>query len=150
MPTESHGRGTGSSRHRPRHRSKHCDVTRVPSMEATAWWRNREDTETNFDNRIFKNGILTLLLVLMGVALLYAYRAQSPSAAVASYDKAITEIRSGQVTAVTLATDTAPINKVDKTTEPVNIGTNDGGAFQKVRVDYNATQPSNSQVTINI
>ncbi|HTH71144.1 MAG TPA: ATP-dependent zinc metalloprotease FtsH [Candidatus Saccharimonadales bacterium] len=86
----------------------------------------------------------------MGVALLYAYRAQSPSATVASYDKAITEIRSGQVTAVTLNTDTATINKVDKTSETVNIGTNDGGAFQKVIVDYNATQPPSSQVTINI
>jgi cell division protease FtsH len=32
----------------------------------------------------------------------------------------------------------------------VNIGTNDGGAFQKVIVDYNATQPPSSQVTINI
>jgi len=86
----------------------------------------------------------------MGVALLYAYRAQSPSATVASYDKAISEIRSGQVTAVTLNTDTATITKVDKTSETVNIGTNDGGAFQKVIVDYNATQPPSSQVTINI
>jgi len=86
----------------------------------------------------------------MGVALLYAYRAQSPSASVASYDKAISEIRSGQVTAVTLNTDTATITKTDKTSETVNIGTNDGGAFQKVIVDYNATQPASGQVTINI
>jgi len=86
----------------------------------------------------------------MGVALLYAYRAQSPSASVASYDTAITQIRSGQVKSVTLNTDTATIDKVDGTHETVNICTNDGGAFQKVIVDYNATQPSSSQVTINI
>jgi cell division protease FtsH len=86
----------------------------------------------------------------MGVALLYAYKAQSPSAAIVSYDKAITELRSGQVKSVTLNTDTATISKLDNTTETVNIGTNDGGAFQKIVVDYNATQPPGSTVTINI
>jgi cell division protease FtsH len=86
----------------------------------------------------------------MGVALLYAYKAQSPSAAAVSYDKAITEIRSGQVQSVTISGDTATVVKPDKSTETVNIGTNDAGAFQKVVVDYNATQPSSGQVTINI
>src|SRR6266849_5598155 len=107
----------------------------------------REDRATNFDNRIFKNGILTVLLVLMGVALLYAYRAQSPSAAVASYDKAVSEIQSGQVKTVNLATDTATLVKSDNSTETVNIGANDGGALQKLVVDYNATQPPSSRVT---
>src|SRR5260221_90394 len=108
----------------------------------------REDRATNFDNRIFKNGILTVLLVLMGVALLYAYRAQSPSAAIVSYDKAITEIQSGQVKSVALGTDTATLVKTDNSTETVNIGTNDGGAFQKLVVDYNATQPPGAKVTL--
>src|SRR5438045_4728489 len=95
MPMASPSRAGGSWRRHQPHRSKQCGVTRVPSIAA-----NREDTETNFDNRIFKNGILTLLLVLMGVALLYAYRAQSPSAAVATYDKAVSEIQTGQVSKV--------------------------------------------------
>jgi cell division protease FtsH len=86
----------------------------------------------------------------MGVALLYAYRAQSPSALIASYDKAVTEITSGQVTKVTINGDTAIIEKVDKSTETVNIGANDGGAFQKVVTDYNATQPATSRVQLNI
>jgi cell division protease FtsH len=110
----------------------------------------REDRATNFDNRIFKNGILTVLLVLMGVALLYAYRAQSPTAAIVSYDKAVSEIQSGQVKTVNLATDTATLVKSDNSTETVNIGANDGGAFQKLVVDYNATQPSSSRVTLNL
>ncbi len=110
----------------------------------------REDRATNFDNRIFKNGILTVLLVLMGVALLYAYRAQSPSAAIVSYDKAITEIQSGQVKSVALGTDTATLVKTDNSTETVNIGTNDGGAFQKLVVDYNATQPPGAKVTLQL
>jgi len=61
----------------------------------------------------------------MGVALLYAYRAQSPSATVVSYDKAITEIRSGQVQSVTISGDTATVLKTDKTPETVSIGAND-------------------------
>jgi len=110
----------------------------------------REDRATNFDNRIFKNGILTVLLVLMGVALLYAYRAQSPSAQVVSYDKAVSEIQSGQVKTVNLGTDAATLVKSDNSTETVNIGANDGGAFQKLVVDYNATQAPSSRVTLNL
>jgi cell division protease FtsH len=110
----------------------------------------REDTATNFDNRIFKNGILTLLLVLMGVALLYAYRAQSPSAAIATYDKVVSEIQAGQVSKVTINTDTATIEKIDKTTETVNIGANDTGTFQKIVLDYNTTQPAGGKVQLTI
>ncbi|HEV2249895.1 MAG TPA: ATP-dependent zinc metalloprotease FtsH [Candidatus Limnocylindria bacterium] len=110
----------------------------------------REDTATNFDNRIFKNGILTLLLVLMGVALLYAYRAQSPSAAVATYDKVVSEIQAGQVSKVTISGATATIEKTDKTQETVNIGTDTAGTFQKTVLDYNNTQPASNRVTLTI
>jgi cell division protease FtsH len=118
-------------------------------MEAAARKRSREDTATNLDNRIFKNGILTLLLVLMGVALLYAYKAQSPSALIATYDKAVSEIQSGQVTKVTISGDSAMLEKPDKSTETVNIGMNDNGAFQKIVTDYNAAQPVNSRVQLS-
>jgi cell division protease FtsH len=90
-----------------------------------------------------------MLLVLMGVALLYAYRAQSPSAQVASYDKAVSEIASGQVAKVTVSGDTATIEKLDKSTETVNIGPNDNGAFTKTVTDYNATQPVSSRIQLN-
>jgi cell division protease FtsH len=85
----------------------------------------------------------------MGVALLYAYRAQSPSAQIASYDKAVSEIASGQVTKVTVSGDTAVIEKIDKSTETVNIGPNDNGAFTKTVTDYNATQPVASRIQLN-
>jgi cell division protease FtsH len=52
---------------------------------------------------MFKNGILTLLLVVMGVALLYAYRAQSPSPEEVSYSTALQEIRAGEVQTVRVA-----------------------------------------------
>jgi cell division protease FtsH len=90
-----------------------------------------------------------MLLVLMGVALLYAYRAQSPSAQIVSYDKAVSEIQSGLVTKVTINGDSATIEKVDKSTEMVNIGANDNGAFQKIVTDYNATQPAGSRVNLS-
>jgi ATP-dependent Zn protease len=93
--------------------------------------------------RVVRNLILTLLLVLMGVALLYAYRAQSPSAQIVTYDRAVAEIQSGRVTKVTISGDTATLEKTDKAVETVNIGANDNGAFQKIVTDYNATQPAN-------
>src|SRR5258708_13529910 len=110
----------------------------------------REERATSVDSGIFKNGILTVLVVLMGVALLYASRAQSPSAAIVSYDKAITEIQSGQVKSIALSTGSATLVKTDNSTETVNIGANDGGAFQKLVVDYNATQSSGSRVVLNL
>src|SRR2546423_7256774 len=150
MPMGKPIRSAGSMPSHHRHRSRRCSVTPLTSIPATAYGRDREDTVTNFDNRIFKNGILTLLLVLMGVALLYAYRAQSPSAAVVSYDKAITEIRSGQVKQVNLGTESATIDKIDGSHEAVNIGTDTSGTFQKTVLHHNATHPPNSQGTPHI
>jgi len=87
----------------------------------------------------------------MGVALLYAYKAQSPSAAPVLYSQAVAEIQSGQVKRVTINGDTATLDKTDNTThETVTIGTNDGGAFQKLIVDYNATQPGTRQVELSL
>ena len=86
----------------------------------------------------------------MGVALLYAYRAQSPSAAVVSYDKAVSEIQAGQISKVTINGDTATIEKPDKTQETVNIGANDNGVFQKTILDYNATRPENQRVVLSL
>ena len=86
----------------------------------------------------------------MGVALLYAYRAQSPSAAVVTYDKAVSEIQAGQISKVTINGDTATIEKPDKTQETVNIGANDNGVFQKTILDYNATRPENQRVVLSL
>jgi hypothetical protein len=94
--------------------------------------------------------IIALLLILAGIAVLYLYRAQSPSAAVVSYDKAVAEIRSDQVAAVTIGTDVATLDKRDGSRESVNIGSNDGGAFQKVVLDYNATQPPDHRVQLQL
>ena len=86
----------------------------------------------------------------MGVALLYAYKAQSPATGPVFISQVVEEIRSGQVKRVTISGDTATVLKVDNTTETVNISTTDGGAFQKQILDYNATQPQGRQVELSL
>jgi ATP-dependent Zn protease len=102
----------------------------------------------------FANGlrfaIFCLLLIIVGVALLYAYRAQSPSTQVVSYDRAVAEIQSGQVRAVTITTDGATIEKIDGSRESLTTGPSDAGTLEKVTIDYNTAQPADKKITLNI
>jgi len=59
--------------------------------------------------RLVRNGVLTLLLVVMGVALLYAYRAQSPATVQIPVSQAIAELQAGQVRRVVVVAQTATI-----------------------------------------
>jgi ATP-dependent Zn protease len=93
---------------------------------------------------------LLLLLIVTGVALLYAYRAQSPSAQVVSYDRAVSDVQSGQVKGVTISADTATIAKSDGSYETANVGSNGGAEFVKVITDYNATQPADRKISLTI
>src|SRR2546425_11047780 len=47
-------------------------------------------------NRLATNAVLTLLLVVMGLALLYAYRSQTPSAPQVSLTQAIQDVQAGE------------------------------------------------------
>jgi cell division protease FtsH len=94
--------------------------------------------------------LIALLLVFLGVALLYAYRAQAPAAQQVPYTQAVAEVQSGQVRRITVNGPVATIEKVDGSRETVTIGANDGGAFQKIVVDYNATQPQDKRVTLTL
>jgi len=116
------------------------DVTPIPSPAA-----NRP-TSTS----IVAIVLMAILALVAFTGLLYAYRAQSPSASIISYDKAVSEIQSGQVKSVTINGDIATIDKTDGTHETVTIGTNDGGAFQKTVLDYNATQPAGNRVLLSL
>jgi ATP-dependent Zn protease len=99
---------------------------------------------------LLRAATLLLLLIVTGVALLYAYRAQSPSAQVVSYDRAVSDVQSGQVKAVTISADTATIAKSDGTHETASVGANEGAAFVKVIIDYNATQPADRTISLTI
>jgi ATP-dependent Zn protease len=93
---------------------------------------------------------ILLLVVLGGVAILYAYRAQSPSAQIVSYVRAVSDIQSGQVKSVVVTADSATIDKIDGTRETTIIGSNDGGAFQKIVLDYNATRPADKTISLSV
>ncbi|MDE3112928.1 MAG: ATP-dependent zinc metalloprotease FtsH [Chloroflexota bacterium] len=100
------------------------------------------------NNRIFKNGILTLLLVVMGVALLYAYRAQSPATKQVSLTEAIQKIDQGQVKAITLSGNTkATLETNDGSRYDVALTGDD--TFSKAVLDYNSSHPQ-SQVNMTV
>ena len=61
------------------------------------------------DLPIARVGILALLLVVLGLALLYAYRSQTPSVPQVDLSQAIQNINAGRVRAVTLSGNKATI-----------------------------------------
>ena len=123
---------------------------RFCGREVTPLSNARREPQGSAAGRAFTLVLLVILLVFLGVALLYAYRAQGASGPRVAYAAALSEIQSGQVRAVTITGDTATIVKLDGTSETVAIGTNDGGAFQKFIVDYNTTQQPNRQVDLTL
>jgi cell division protease FtsH len=82
----------------------------------------------------------------MGVALLYAYRAQSPSASAVPISQAIAEIQRGEVKSVTISGDQATIDLKDGTTHQVTTVGVPSDAFEKVLTDYNATHDTSQQI----
>ena len=91
--------------------------------------------------------LLFVLLVVMGLALLYAYRSQSPSVQTVGYSEAVQQINSGQVRKVTIVANKATLelqnNDKQQTTLPER-----PEAFEKLLADYNAANPSR-RVTID-
>ena len=86
----------------------------------------------------------------MGLALLYAYRSQTPSVQTIEITKAIQEIQSGQVKKVTIITGSnrATIELIatgDK--QQTNLPDKDE-VFQKALFDYNTVNPTR-QMTID-
>ncbi len=89
-----------------------------------------------------KNGILTLLLVVMGVALLYAYRTQDKQNAPIILSDAIAEVNSGQVKKVTLSGNKATLELNDGagTKQTTQLQDRDD-TFIKTLQDYKAANP---------
>ena len=82
----------------------------------------------------------------MGVALLYAYRAQSPAAGPVPISQAISEIQSGQVKSVSINADQAAIDLKDGTTHQVTTIGAPSDAFEKLLTDYNSTHDTSQQI----
>ena len=93
-------------------------------------------------SRVLKNGILTLLLVVLGLALLYAYRSQTPSVPQVSVTQAVQDINAGRVRAVSIAGNTATLElKAGAGREQTTIPDPDI-ILAKAVSDYNAANPS--------
>ncbi|MGH2493054.1 MAG: hypothetical protein ACRDF9_16280 [Candidatus Limnocylindria bacterium] len=92
---------------------------------------------------VVMSGLLALLLVVMGLALLYAYRSQQPAIQTVTMTQAIHEINSGRVKAVTIVTgaNKATLELADTTRQQTNIPERDE-VFQKALFDYNTANPA--------
>ncbi len=88
----------------------------------------------------------------MGIALLYAYKAQTPAAATVGYSAAIDEVNSGQVKEVSISGSTATIilNDGANTKQSVNIGDDRDGLFKKAILDYNTANGNNAAKRVNL
>lgn len=94
-------------------------------------------------NRVVRQAALTVLLVVMGLALLYAYRSQTPAVPIVSVTQAIQEIQSGRVRAVTITANLATLELTNGTREQTTIPEPDA-VFAKAILDYNAANPSHA------
>ena len=86
-------------------------------------------------------GALVLLLVVMGIGLLYAYRSQSPAVVQLSLTQAIQDVNAGRVRTVTIAGPTATLELRDGSREQTTVPQPDT-VLTKAVVDYNAANPS--------
>jgi hypothetical protein len=90
---------------------------------------------------VYVSGVLLLLLIVLGIGLLYAYRSQTPPVAPVTYSQAIQEISGGQVKRITIAGSEATLEL--QTGEKQQLTLPDRPeTFQKVVDDYNAANPS--------
>jgi len=92
-------------------------------------------------SRVLQNGILSLLLVVMGLLLLYAYRSQTPAVPEVDVTRALADINSGRVRAVTIAGSKATLVFRTGATERTTVPQPDTIVGRAV-ADYNATHPS--------
>jgi hypothetical protein len=91
-------------------------------------------------NRIATNAVLMLLLVVMGLALLYAYRSQTPSVPQVSVTQAIQDVQAGKIRSVTIVGSRATLDFRNGNKEQVTLPEQDQ-LFAKAIVDYNAAHP---------
>jgi FtsH-like protein len=91
--------------------------------------------------RLFQNAALTLLLVIMGLALLYAYRSQTPSIPTVSVTQAIQDVQAGRVRSVVIRGSDATLELANGTRERTTVPQPDD-VFAKAILEYNAANPT--------
>jgi ATP-dependent Zn protease len=98
---------------------------------------------------VLVSGLLTLLLIVMGLGLLYAYRSQTPSIQTVALAQSIQEVNGGQVKKVTIiaGANKATLELANGDKQQTNLPDQDE-VFQKALFDYNTATPSR-QITID-
>jgi ATP-dependent Zn protease len=94
---------------------------------------------------LLRSLLLIVVLIFMGLALLYAYRAQAPAVQTVSYSQAIQEINSGQVRKVTITGNRATLELANAEKQQT-IVPQPSAAFEKTLSVYNAANPSRTVV----
>jgi cell division protease FtsH len=89
---------------------------------------------------------VTLLLVVMGVAALYAYSQKQSPAQTVSYSQVVQEIQQGKVKSIqtTIGGNTAQIELKDGQKQQTTVSSPDN--FDKLVTDYNAGKPTDQQI----
>src|SRR2546428_5383260 len=91
-------------------------------------------------NRLVTNAVLTLLLVVLGLLLLYAYRAQTPSVPQVSITAAIQDVQAGKIRSVIIVGNKATLEFRNGTQREQTTLPEQDQLFAKAVVDYNAAQ----------
>jgi len=113
----------------------------ILTFESTAAASNSAAQRSNADaSRV---AALALLLVVLGLGLLYAYRSQTPSVPEVDLSQAVQDTNSGRVRAVTIASNKATLEFRDNAThrEQATLPEPDTVLARAVS-DYNAAHPS--------
>jgi hypothetical protein len=108
----------------------------------------RREPQGSTATTLIRAAAVALLLMLAIIALLYAYRAQSPSGTTVPYSQAVTELLGGQVQLVTFNSATATIDLFVGARQTVNLGASGRTDLMKVIADYNSTAPPKQRVTV--
>jgi len=87
-----------------------------------------------------KNGILTALLVVMGLALLFAYQKQSPAAEEITVTDAVQAVQAGRVKSITVSGNKATVVLTDDKKQQATINDRNEG-FEQTILEYNKANP---------
>src|SRR2546428_7967704 len=95
-------------------------------------------------NRLVTNAVLTLLLVVLGLLLLYAYRAQTPSVPQVSITAAIQDVQAGKIRSVIIVGNKATLEFRNGTQREQTTLPEQDQLFARAVVDYNAAHPDSA------
>ena len=94
-------------------------------------------------SRVAQNAVLALLLIILGLALLYAYRSQTPSVPEVALTTALQDVSAGQVKTVTIAGTRATLELRDVTRGKEQTTLQDPDTtLGRAITEYNAAHPS--------